>query len=360
MASWLGSCFLSEHAKVQRSRSRKIDRMLARDKKNSRLVVKLLLLGAGESGKSTFLKQMRIIHGSDFNEDSLREYKPVIYMNILKGMKVLIDARNKLKVPWEDPQKQQYANRIFSIESTQDLDETDFLPYVDCIEQLWDDKAIKLTFDRRREFQLGDSLRYFLENILRIGKKSYIPSKLDILLARKATKGIVEHPIKISGVPFLFVDVGGQRSQRPKWYKCFDDVTSILFLVSSSEYDQVLQEDRKTNRLVESCDIFETLVNYPLFAGMAFILFLNKTDLLEEKVKQINIKDYFSNYSKDPHSITDVQSFILDMFDNKRRNKSGLLYHHFTTAIDTENIRFVFDSVKSKILQDNLRTLMLQ
>lgn len=134
----------------------------------------------------------------------------------------------------------------------------------------------------------------------------------------------------------------------------------FFFLASSSEFDQMLQEDRKTNRIIESCDIFETIVNYPLFMNIAFILFLNKTDLLEEKVKHVSIKDYFPSFNKDPHSLLHVQEFILNMFDSKRRNRNSLLYHHFTTAIDTENIRFVFESVKSKILQDNLRSLMLQ
>lgn len=45
-------------------------------------------------------------------------------------------------------------------------------------------------------------------------------------------------------IPFVFVDVGGQRTQRQKWTKCFSSVTSILFLVSTSEFDQVLAEDR--------------------------------------------------------------------------------------------------------------------
>lgn len=360
MASWLGSCCLSDHEKVQRSKSRKIDRMLARDKMTLRRTVKLLLLGAGESGKSTFLKQMRIIHGHDFDEDSLRDFKPTIYMNILKGIKVLIDARNKLVIPWENPENQALASGLFTVNCSENIDEVVFLQYNESINSLWQDRAIKITFDRRREFQLGDSLKYFLDNISRIGQRNYIPVRLDVLHARKATKGIVEHPMKINGVPFLFVDVGGQRSQRPKWFKCFDDVTSILFLASSSEFDQILQEDRKTNRIIESCDIFETIVNYPLFTNIAFILFLNKTDLLEEKVKQVSIKDYFPSFDKDPHSLKHVQEFILNMFDSKRRNRNSLLYHHFTTAIDTENIRFVFESVKSKILQDNLRSLMLQ
>lgn len=42
----------------------------------------------------------------------------------------------------------------------------------------------------------------------------------------------------------LMVDVGGQKSERRKWIHCFQDVTSILFLVSLSGYDQCLVEDK--------------------------------------------------------------------------------------------------------------------
>lgn len=53
------------------------------------LQVKLLLLGAGESGKSTFLKQMRILYGQDYDETDLLDIRPTIYQNMVKGMKVL-------------------------------------------------------------------------------------------------------------------------------------------------------------------------------------------------------------------------------------------------------------------------------
>lgn len=81
-------CLLSEEAKEQRSRSKLIDRQLARDKLVFRRTVKVLLLGSGESGKSTFLKQMRIINGKDFDDGELRQYRLVVYGNVVKGMKV--------------------------------------------------------------------------------------------------------------------------------------------------------------------------------------------------------------------------------------------------------------------------------
>lgn len=70
--------------------------------------------------------------------------------------------------------------------------------------------------------------------------QNYVPTQQDILLARKPTKGIHEYDFEIKNVPFKMVDVGGQRSERRRWFECFDSVTSILFLVSSSEYDQVM------------------------------------------------------------------------------------------------------------------------
>lgn len=43
--------------------------------------------------------------------------------------------------------------------------------------------------------------------------------------------------------PSSMFDVGGQRSERKKWIHCFENVTSIIFCVALSEYDQVLLEE---------------------------------------------------------------------------------------------------------------------
>lgn len=196
----------------------------------------------------------------------------------------------------------------------------------------------------------------------RISSPNYIPTNRDILHCRKATKGITEFVININKIPFLFVDVGGQRSQRQKWFRCFESVTSILFLVSSSEFDQVLLEDRKTNRLEESRDIFDTIVNNVVFSNVSIILFLNKYDLLEKKVAnaETDIRWYFPQFKGNSHSLKDVKEFILNMFLDVSRNPRRQLFYHFTTAVDTENMKIVFNSVKDTILRRNLEILMLQ
>ncbi|XP_069545802.1 guanine nucleotide-binding protein subunit alpha-12a [Brachyistius frenatus] len=346
-----------------RRRSREIDAMLARERRAVRRLVKILLLGAGESGKSTFLKQMRIINGQEFDQKALLDFRDTIYENILKGMRVLVDARDKLGISWQSCENEKQGMLVMSWEGrvgASGVEPSEFQLYVMALSALWADAGIQEAYARRSEFQLSESVKYFLDNLDRIGQLTYIPSKQDILFARKATKGIVEHDFVIKKIPFKMVDVGGQRSQRQKWFQCFDGITSILFMVSSSEYDQVLMENRMTNRLVESMNIFETIVNNKLFLNVSIILFLNKTDLLVEKIRTVDIRKNFPEFRGDSRRLEDVQAFLVTSFSRKRRNRGKPLFHHFTTAIDTENIRFVFHAVKDTILQENLKDIMLQ
>lgn len=82
------SCLLSSNEVEQQRKSKEIDRCINREKTYVKRLVKILLLGAGESGKSTFLKQMRIIHGQDFDQRAKEEFRATIYSNVIKGVTV--------------------------------------------------------------------------------------------------------------------------------------------------------------------------------------------------------------------------------------------------------------------------------
>jgi hypothetical protein len=58
--------------------------------------------GAGESGKSTFIKQMRIIHGSGFSENERRDFVQVVYHNLCVAMQTMIKAMEKLQIQYGD------------------------------------------------------------------------------------------------------------------------------------------------------------------------------------------------------------------------------------------------------------------
>lgn len=78
-------CLLNNGEVEQLRKSKEIDRCLSREKTYVKRLVKILLLGAGESGKSTFLKQMRIIHGLDFDQLAREDFRATIYSNVIKG-----------------------------------------------------------------------------------------------------------------------------------------------------------------------------------------------------------------------------------------------------------------------------------
>ena len=123
-----------------------------------------------------------------------------------------------------------------------------------------------------------------------------MPSTKDVLFSRKATRGIHEYVIDIKGLPFRFVDTGGERSQRQKWFQCFDEVTCILYFCDSSAFDKTLLEDRVTNRLVESVNCYDYIINNRCFRSITVVLCFNKVDLLAEKIKVKNIKEYFPEF----------------------------------------------------------------
>jgi hypothetical protein len=91
--------------------------------------------------------------------------------------------------------------------------------------------------------------------------------------------------------------MGGQRSERKKWIHCFEDVTTILFIVAVSEYDQPLFEDMTVNRMSEALTLFDSICNSPWFTSTPIILFLNKSDLLREKLKTSPIENHFPDYT---------------------------------------------------------------
>ena len=93
-------------------------------------------------------------------------------------------------------------------------------------------------------FTLLHSLAYFFPELDRLFEETYKPTEQDIVQCRARTIGITETTFQLKDHEMLMVDVGGQKSERRKWIHCFQDVTSILFLVSLSGYDQCLVEDR--------------------------------------------------------------------------------------------------------------------
>ncbi|XP_028912420.1 guanine nucleotide-binding protein subunit alpha-11-like [Ornithorhynchus anatinus] len=347
------ACCLSDEVKESKRINAEIEKQLRRDKRDARRELKLLLLGTGESGKSTFIKQMRIIHGSGYSEEDKRGFTKLVYQNIFTAMQSMIRAMETLKILFKHEQNKANALLIWEV----DVEKITVFeqPYVNAIKTLWNDPGIQECYDRRREYQLSDSAKYYLMDVDRIATPGYLPTQQDVLRVRVPTTGIIEYPFDLENIIFRMVDVGGQRSERRKWIHCFENVTSIMFLVALSEYDQVLVESDNENRMEESKALFRTIITYPWFQNSSVILFLNKKDLLEDKILYSHLVDYFPEFDGPQRDAQAAREFILKMFVDLNPDSDKIIYSHFTCATDTENIRFVFAAVKDTILQLNLK-----
>ncbi|GAM23824.1 hypothetical protein SAMD00019534_069990 [Acytostelium subglobosum LB1] len=445
--------FAHESDESRLQKHKQIEKMLKTDSKvqNKTTIIKLLLLGTGESGKSTIVKQMKILHSKGFSPDEKDFYRQLVQRNLIDGVAILVrvitehnievspetrmaiehfmtwhkvyeqqrptvlrfngitsptgsqspaDANTPPSTPstpntntttsselstsmseldisntpsadnntstattssgnnqQTDRKNKSHSRNNSESKSIYNIEENGIPPIIsNYITTLWSDSVVQSdVLIKAQQYHINESTQFYLNEIKRITKPSYVPSSLDILKSRSTTNGVVETDFKVLEVLFRIVDVGGQRGERKKWISFFDDVTAIIYVSAINEYDQVLVEDNSTNRLQESLTLFDQVCNDPTYPNTSIILFLNKIDIFREKLKRTPLQICFPDY-KDDHSYDKASNYIKNQFLSKKRvnDRSKYIYYHFTCATDTKSFENVFNSVQDIILSRTL------
>jgi len=288
-----------------------IDKTNKDDYKDKDKETRILLLGTGEAGKTTILKQMQIAFASGgVPADERESSKQIIYKQVIKNIKVLImESPNFTETQTFDKECAMRVNQAKeSIEDTELFMEQFTTQLWEDIKILWADKSIQDTFSKSNQFILDDSTKYFLDEVDTLRAKDYKPSDSDYLRARTKTAAIVEKVFKYNGNIIRAIDVGGQRSERRKWIYCFPDMMALVFCVAMSEYDQKLREKENVQRLDESFSVFAEVINNKYFNRKPIIVFLNKMDIFEEKMKIRHISQYYPEFksAKDLNEVIEL------------------------------------------------------
>jgi len=279
-----------------------------------------------------------------FSDEERVHFKEVIYENVLYSVKNLVTACETNQIDLLAENKKRAAEIAESASMTIDKE------MGSQIKAIYNDAGVqKALKEKYQTFHLLDSAGYFFQNLDRITASDYTPTVDDLLRCRAKTTGIQELHLEISDHKFIIVDVGGQRSERKKWIHCFQDVTAVLFFVALSEYDLSLYEDEETNRMHESLKLFDEICNSKWFSAIPIVLFLNKKDLFEEKIKKVNITVAFPDYDG-PQAFKDAAEYIQDQFIALNENPEKSIYPHITQATDTNNIKTVFEAVRSIVV----------
>ena len=140
--------------KEGKSRSKAIDKQLKLDSLQASNEVKLLLLGAGESGKSTIVKQMKILHEHGYPTDERLSFRPLIFNNTIESLIAILRAMPKLKINLHD---QDRLNDVVKLFDTSDDVEELTQELTSIMKRLWHDSGVKNCYSRAREYQLNDS-----------------------------------------------------------------------------------------------------------------------------------------------------------------------------------------------------------
>lgn len=372
----MGGCFSS--SAIPDERTRQAEQVMREAKKSLQNYTKVLLLGTGDSGKSTILKQIRLINQVPFSPEEVEGFRHVIFSNLITSMIMLYDIieDESLDLDCSDDIRHLFA----SIQAAPDISAGKPYPaeYLGILQNLWNDASVQKAVLFGANLALPDNVTYFFDNLPRLFAPDYIPTQQDILHSRVRTTGVSETQFVFEKRTVSVIDVGGQRSERRKWIHCFQDVTAILFLVSLSGYDQTLTEDRQTNQMLDAMTVWESICASPWFERTNFILFLNKEDLFKQKIIHSTIRRFFPDFDGVDGDYQAGEKYFKRRFtflhnkgiqtlkstvDSPNRPKIPIpsetldirkLYTYFTTATDTDMVRKVMASVNDIILMDNL------
>lgn len=256
---------------------------------------------------------------------------------------------------------------------------------------LYNDKGIQNTYELRHEFQLIDTTKYLFENMEKYVDDAYCPTFEDIIHCRTRTIGLNKLKFALKNQNnditeiYEIYDVGGQKNERRKWLHFFDNTQAIIFVAAISAYNQTLWEDNKSNRLREALALFRNIVNLEAFKNSSVILFMNKSDIFDEKVGKFPLKDFFPEYTG-AENREEIIEFFQHEFRKKMKHtiihkanknvnvKVGLngngvngnedgdiirkrhIHFHVTCATDAHCVKEMFQTVRAIVLDNDLHT----
>eukprot|EP01124_Arcella_intermedia_P019343 TRINITY_DN26656_c0_g1_i1.p1 TRINITY_DN26656_c0_g1~~TRINITY_DN26656_c0_g1_i1.p1 ORF type:complete len:347 (+),score=69.49 TRINITY_DN26656_c0_g1_i1:577-1617(+) len=326
--------------------------------------IKILCLGVGGCGKTTFLKQIKIIYQQKWDESELDNFKKVIRGNYINGMQDVLDVAKRFGIAL-NPENEDKARILASWRArTADLGPEQ----ITILKDLWADPAVQEVVKTHVEKLTVTHLAYFWDHLDRISKDDYMPEDEDIVRARLRTAGASTVSVCVDKRWFEFMDVGGQKPERIKWEQLFKEhsFSSIIYFVAADEFD-VEDEEKEFDRtkMEISRFIFREILTFDSIpSDIPIILFLNREDLFEARIKdpagfkafKTTFPDYKGNNTKEQGL-----AFIKEMFLPNAKDKATThpLVCHYTCALDRNGLFVIWKTVQQLILQRMLTVIGL-
>lgn len=356
-------------------RSLAIDLSLAEDSRIEDEKIKLLFIGADDSGKKTVFDKMD--HGHRFTKSERADIVHKIHSTILRTIKILIyrAQENGLDLKGD-------CRLVLETDESEAIT----VPLGTSINTLWADPLIQEAWNQRSELHIDDSVEYWFLNIEKVKRPDYSPDKDDLITATAHfTSGVKVGRRVIENTTFEIYDVVRQRGMRRKWLHCFENVvTAIVYVVDISAYDQVRSKTFAKNVVVsrlllyclwvlkflcfnclnvniqmESLEVFEDLCSDELFQECPVILLLNNREAFEQKVKRKHIRDCgFLDFEGKEWDGEEGLRYFTDKFTSKNAfhgSSSRKVYSHVTGPADQHITKALYNICKEVVLRQDIQ-----
>jgi len=306
--------------------------------------VKVLLLGSGGCGKTTFIKQMKL-NFSKFSSTDETEAASAIQLNTLKTLKEAIENLGL-------SESEEGVPDVMASNAKDDVPQSLFASLIGVAGRMDVKSYLKDTYGKT------SSPYYFVERAAEIYSADYIhPSSDDILRCRIVTRGMTKTSFAVDGSDLVFIDVGGQRSQRRVWSEAMSETTAVVFVASLEDYLLKLEEDPEKSRLTESLEVFERVFHSPKLRNVPVILLLNKVDLFTERLVTNPINQYVNDFKGNPTDSKDALKYVATKFAQRAKSRptEKVLSHIYPiTSTEASNFLTVFESIREELLQSGL------
>ena len=294
---------------------------------------KILLLGAAQCGKSALLKQLRKLHGRQFDQSELLAAKPYITQNTIEAMRTLAIYSDILADQGCDtrvlPKNTEIRDRVARMSDKQKFTEEHYNDFV----KLWSDPHIRKTLEYQNQLYLIDSVEYLFENMHKYHQDEYIPTFTDLIHSYQRTVGVNKIKFVLNDRRddveeiYEIFDLGGDKHNRRRWMHCMDNTAAVIFVVALSGYNELLWNDSRNTRMNEAIWLFRGIVNLEILKNSHIIVFLNKSDLFEKKIYsgKYPVKEWFEDL-RGGETKENVIEFFKQIFLDQRRDEGGGVY----------------------------------
>lgn len=263
--------------------------------------LRVLVLGSGDSGKTTLCRQIDNIYTGTFPAKVVEIYTKQIRQNLITDVKLVLQALDKAGVYLSD----ELAKIAHLIRSTPSESDNYTSEIASGIAKLWADQSFKESFYSIKNDNLFENEDVLIAHAEEFAPNDYKATNEQVLEACIPTFSFDRHALKFNQYEVEIIEVGGQKTQRENWHKYYKDVDAIIYVASLSNFGQALPNEPGSSQANDSLTLFSQIAADPAFAKTPICLVLNKSDVFAKKLQK-NIVQFKSTYAGFTGAASDV------------------------------------------------------